>query len=486
MPNFQSITPEQVIRMPGKPSVDYELDRPPYTRYHWNGSQMVEMGAVSGAWKPIGFDVAGQVPIAVFGQLSDGRYVCTDGVLGAYATQLWLLTGDPLVPGYASAALANTSMSAGNALKNTLGAVVAGANAGIFNAWPTSNGDIYFVARGDADTRNYLYRAKAGTFTVGSDAAYNNKQACIDIGRYGGSHTDGIRHLSNRSFLEAKVGNATHLFFVEYNVAGGRVAGGANDQAIVRRSTDGGTTWAIFLEFNTGGAHVVDHFHGAVQDPYSKWIYFMSGDVGTQNNIIAYNGTAAAPAANTALATLATTAGWKVINGSAATRFTDLSFTALGVYGLPDSDSNSDASVNAYQGVQFPKTLEYPSLMGGTTVRQTNLPPLLNLQQPGWAACLSFRTHVDAVTPEPYLQIWTADFEGGTWTLTNKVRNYRAATAVPKGFFIDQAGRVWISGTYGGGIQFASSGSAAQINASSIALTPVVRGASLPSIYNGI
>lgn len=46
---FQRITPEQVLRMPGNPEVDYMLDRPPYTRYRWDGSQMVELGAVSGA-----------------------------------------------------------------------------------------------------------------------------------------------------------------------------------------------------------------------------------------------------------------------------------------------------------------------------------------------------------------------------------------------------------------------------------------------------
>lgn len=55
---FQRITPEEVLRMPGRPSVDYELDRPPYTRYRWDGTQFVELGAVSGygVVAPAGFD----------------------------------------------------------------------------------------------------------------------------------------------------------------------------------------------------------------------------------------------------------------------------------------------------------------------------------------------------------------------------------------------------------------------------------------------
>lgn len=50
----QPITPAQVLAMPGVPSVLYELDRPPYTTYKWDGSKMVEFGAVSGSWKIAG------------------------------------------------------------------------------------------------------------------------------------------------------------------------------------------------------------------------------------------------------------------------------------------------------------------------------------------------------------------------------------------------------------------------------------------------
>jgi hypothetical protein len=49
MRSIQQVTPEQVLRMPGQPGVDYMLDRPPYTRYYWDGTKMAELGAVSGA-----------------------------------------------------------------------------------------------------------------------------------------------------------------------------------------------------------------------------------------------------------------------------------------------------------------------------------------------------------------------------------------------------------------------------------------------------
>ena len=424
--------------------------------------------------RAVGFSLAGICPIAVFGQLSNGQYVCTDQANGSFAQTLFLLTGDPL-GSYSVSVLSNTAFTAGNALKDTTGTVIGGANAGVFNAWPVSNGDIYFVGRGTADTKNYLFRAKAGTYTVGSDAGYTNKQACVDIGRNGGVHTDGIRHLSNRSFLEATVNGAKHYYFVEYNVASGRVAGSGGaggDQAIVWRSTDSGNTWAVFFEFNTGGSHVIDHFHAAVQDPYTGWIYFMTGDVGTQNNVIAYNGTAGAVAANASLATIASTAGYKVLSGNELSRYTDLAFAPGMVYGMPDSDSEaSESTTVAFVSTRMPKTLDFVETIAPAS-RQTNLPPLLTYSEAGWAAVLSFRTHVTNTNPEPYLQIWTSDYPGGSFSLVAKVRNYRTATGIPKGWFKDQAGRLWICGTYGGGCQFRT----ATDSGSSVALIPGERG----------
>jgi len=459
--------------------------------------------------KQVAFQVAKTVNIAVFAQLNDGRYVCTDGTSGAFATKLFLYQGDPANPAATDVVtvLANTDCVSTSNLTDTAGATIGGANAGIFNAWVhPGTQDIWFIARASTTTKNYIFRVKysatnvSANWTVGSDAGYTNKRASIDVGAWtsvgnagtGGAavQTDGIRHLSARSMMFARVAGNWHTYFMEYNVVATRtsgVGGGATgDQVIAYRSTDAtGQAFSVFIEWNTAGTHVVDHFHGAVQDPYSGWIYFMTGDSGGQNNIIAYNGTASAPTANSTIATIAGLSGYKVLTGNAASRYTDLSFVPQGVYGLPDSDTNNDASVNAYQSFLMPKTLEYHSATGAAS-RQDDLPPILNLQQPGWSAISSFRTHVSATVPEPYLQIWTSDYEGGTYTLVMKIRNYRASTGIPKSWFVDQSGRVWFGGTFGGGTQFVSGGTAAQINSSSVCLNVVPRtGLTLPIVYDG-
>lgn len=43
----QRITPDQVLRMPGVPGVEYELDRPPFTKYDWDGSRMLARATIN-------------------------------------------------------------------------------------------------------------------------------------------------------------------------------------------------------------------------------------------------------------------------------------------------------------------------------------------------------------------------------------------------------------------------------------------------------
>ena len=431
--------------------------------------------------KKVGLEVTGQAIMAVLDQMSDGKYLCTSGADGNFGRRLFLYTGEPTVGGGVATALTNTSVMAANALKNTAGVVIGNDGNGVTNAWAASNGDVFFTAI-DNNGLAYLFRAKAGTYTVGSDAGYSNKQACVDIGLNGGVQTAGIRILTKRSFLEAKVGNAKHYFLCEYNVATGRTngSGGAGkDQAIVYRSTDGGTTWAVFLEFNTGGSHVVDHFHGAVQDPYTGWIYFMTGDSGAECAIIGYNGTAAAPAANTALATIGTTAGYKVINGSELNRYCDLGFTETSIISIPDADKETnDTGSIAYVSTLLPKTLDYVSSLGAVA-RVNDIPPVLILQGDGFYAALSFRANIAS---ESYLHVWTSDSINGNWTLILKVKNYKSdSTGVPSSFFSDRDGNIWIGGLYGQSVQLTS----AVQSGSSLKLSVVGRGKSLPVIYDG-
>lgn len=442
---------------------------------------------VSGAWKRKGIASAAVLQRGILGQFADGSYLAYDDWPGAGegSQRLARIVGDPLNGGVATA-LAQTSSGATNALKNTVGTVIGNSANSITQAWITSAGDVYFVMVSVGNVHS-LYRAKAATYTVGADAGYSDKKACIDLGLYGGTQADQVRSFNQRAFLEATVNGAKHLYFCEYNVTSGRTdgSGGAGkDQAIVYRSTDGGTTWAVFLEFNTGGAHVIDHFHGAVQDPFTKWIYFLTGDNGSECAVIAYNGTAAAPAANTSLATLGATAGWKVISGNELTRYTDLCFDKDGIFSFPDSDTEAaESTTTAFVSTRMPRTLDYVASIA-TVERFGDIPPCQAMYSKDvyGALMVSFRTESANTASEPYLWVWSANVEDGTWTLIAKVRNLRAVTGVPKAAFVDTQGRLWIAAAYKGGINFSSALSNAATT-SSVCLTLGERTAA-PLIYD--
>lgn len=356
----------------------------------------------------------------------------------------------------------------------------------IYDAWVTSNGDIYFTVL-DGNLRSYLFRAKATTYTVGADASYSDNKACIDIGLYGGTHSIDIRTLGKRNFLEATVAGAKHYFFCEYNVSSSRTPGSTNDQVIVYRSTNLGDTWSVFLEFNTGGAvHFIDHFHGTRQDPYTGWIYFMTGDQTTECAILAYNGTAAAPAANTALATIGAATGWKVISGSELQRLTDICFAPGSIYSIPDADvETDDTSSTAFVAVRYPKTLDYVETIEAVT-RWPSIWPMLNLQSSMFSAIVSARTQNGGTTAEPYIYVWTSNDITGLagWTLVLKIKNYYATSGTPRSFFKALDGRIWIGATYGKGIHFTSN----VLSGTSVVLTPIPRppAASLPTIFAGV
>ena len=416
-----------------------------------NVTGLVGPGGVAYAhdgYKKPGVSVAGVTSFGVLDQLSTGEYVCIDTTNGDYARKIFLFSGDPITKVGTITLMPLTSATAGNALLDTTGAAIpVNAATKIVNAWATSNGDVYYLVF-DTGLKNHLYRAKAGTFTVGSDAGYSNKRACIDLGLQGGVQASSIRSLSHRTFLEARVAGVSHLFLCEYNVNGSRtpgVGGAGADQVVAWRSIDGGNTWAIFLEFNTGGSHQVAHFHGAVQDPYTGWIYFMLGDFTTEPSVIAYNGTAAPVAANTTLATIGTTAGYKVLSGSELHRYTDLCFSEYGIFSMPDADSEgADTTTTAFVSTLMPRTLDYVASKSAVA-RVTNVPPIIATQGPDFALFASFLT---SGADSSQHHIWSADSKTGGWTLVAKIKNNAGAgTYTPANLFVDKIypEKVWLS-----------------------------------------
>ena len=198
---------------------------------------------VSAPWnqQPVSFDAA-LSRVCVFAQFSDGSYLCTSQADGNYARRLFKLTGDPTGSFTASVFPGSTFAN----LKNVSGINVFDASSGIQNAWIAANGDVFFLWKNATTDTYFLHRAKAGTWTVGTDAGYSNFQACIDVGRYGATHHTGIRVANARGFLDFvnSAGQRT-ILLADYNVHQGRdFDGGAatGDASVVWRSTDGGAT----------------------------------------------------------------------------------------------------------------------------------------------------------------------------------------------------------------------------------------------------
>jgi hypothetical protein len=451
--------------------------------YSTTGDQAAQaalQALVSAPWNqfPVSFDAA-LSRVCVFAQFPDGSYLCTDQVAanGNFARRLFKLTGDP-TGAYTAVPFSQTAVFSN--LKNVAGTAVFDTNSGIQNAWVAANGDVFFLWKNATTDTYFVHRAKAGTWTVGTDAGYSNFQACIDVGRYGGTHHTGIRVANARGFLDFvnSAGQRT-ILLADYNIHVGRdFDGGAasGDASIVWRSTDGGATFSIFLEFNTGGTgtHRIDHFHGVVRDPYTGLIYFMTGDSGSENNIIQWDGVSAAPAANASISTIAATPGWRIISGNELVRYTDLLFAPTCIYSIPDCDNEGiETTTKAFVSTVIDKNLGW---VGSTAPveRLTDVPPVTAVRANGWSAVISFT----GPGAERYFHVWTINGNpeaGASWSLVAKLRTYADSGTYPAGLpqnsFVDAAGDLWIGGVLGQGVQF----SPEVQSASSVRLRPVAR-----------
>jgi len=416
-----------------------------------------------------------------FFETSAGTYVMTGASLGNFAKQLYKFTGD-IVTGAGT----NTSFFAFNldasgvttqsVYTNDGSTVIGGAGALIQHVWKLRTGNCLVMAIGHHATAGYAHRYllrfnpttdKAGTdYTTGG--TYGNRQVSLHIGSLNGtvtgSGTAGIHALHQRSLCEARVGTDNVILFAEYNVAGAgngtpRTSGGLNDQAIVWRSTNDGVSFTKLLEFNTDGTHRFDHFHSVIQDPYTRIIYFLTGDGDDENAIIGWDGKSAPPIANATHAQIAATPGWTISYGDELRRFGDLIFTPEGrIYGLPDSDTNPELStklINAYSSCAIDPALRYVT-QGKVIPRTGNIPPLIALRHSSGAMIYgSLRTASaplnDAITGDRYHHFWTS-MNGMDWALAAKVYNYQyTAIGNVLDLWEDTAGNIIAGTTFGRG-----------------------------------
>lgn len=389
-----------------------------------------------------GIESAAMAPVGAWGVMPDGKFLCADFFPGAGQgrTALSLYTGDPLVNYSTANHQSLTATRVGN-LKHSDGTAINTSGAHIFCAWPAANGDIFFVAV-EGGNFYHLYRCKAGTFTVGAGAAATDGKPVVSLGMIGAVQTSQVRILTQASFCEATIAGQKHHYLAEYSVASGRINGGAFDAVYLHRSTDGGITWSKFLEFNTDGTHQVDHLHFVRQDPYTGWIYVGTGDNGAENALIAYDGKSAPVAANATLATIGATPGYRVISGSELHRYADLAFTPVGIYSIPDADTEtSDPTTTAYRATSIDRMLGYVAALL-PVARVDNIPPAICVKTPkhghfffSFCSSIGFGTY-------PYIDVWAMDYEGVSWTLVAKLEI--KSGAVPRGIFADSVGRIWM------------------------------------------
>lgn len=291
----------------------------PVTKVDGRYSDPALQSLVSGAGKVRTLKKVRALEQSILTQFDDATFVGTTRLpeaVGFYGAKVFLASGTlaALVPTGQTATLTSS-------LKTSTGATIT--NGLITGAWALPDGNLLFSVTSNAgatSSKGYLYLAKraagaitANTLTVGNNAGIDNGNAVLDIGSKGGTHPTNIRILHSRSVCIAKIGGNWVLFINEYNVAFGRVPGSTNDQVRVLRSNDMGLTWSVFLEFNTNGvSSQVRHGHGVVQDPATGYVYFLFGDDPT-SGIIRWDGSAAAPPANTPLPDFNKYAGWHAL-----------------------------------------------------------------------------------------------------------------------------------------------------------------------------
>lgn len=105
----------------------------------------------------------------------------------------------------------------------------------------------------------------------------------LTLGTGTGGTVNGVWTLSDRNFCEGAQG----WYIGEYNVNSSRVAGAANDEVTLWRSTDNGATWAADQVWNTGGSHQMRHIHAVKK--ISTGVLICTGDTAAESALILWD-----------------------------------------------------------------------------------------------------------------------------------------------------------------------------------------------------
>lgn len=308
----------------------------------------VSVGAIQG------FSAATNIPEIVFGQSKGGQYLFTAyDAANNFTSSLSVATGT--LASMTKTAIAATNVSS---LKDTSGvAITAGA---VVCAWWINETRFMFVGKKNSGNTNYVWICdfNGGAWKVGSNSAlFDNGNAVLALGLYSGGQAGLSGVLHARSV--AMNADASKILIAEYNVATGRVTGGANDAIRVYQSADQGATWTALLTHNTAG-NQMRHWHFVKFDAFNTnrpWL--IGGGDDPLSSLIGWDGTSAAPAANTPLtqAGFAGYPGWEVMHDTAGIecRSGDIAIHPQTLHYMSDnSEVNTAEKYNFHVGKQKP------------------------------------------------------------------------------------------------------------------------------------
>jgi hypothetical protein len=309
----------------------------------------------------------------------------------------------------------------------------------ISDIWP-GRGCMLVMAVETATSTYSLWRTATGT----------DMTRVHDLGRdpNGGlTHRPQVRIL--QSGLERGMLNGQPaLMFGTYNVAtdnSAAVAGEIGDAIYIAYSIDDGQTWARGngwnWNFETGvGLRTIKHFHAVRYDPWRDCWWVCAGDSNDESAIIRWDGKSPGPG-NVTPTQIQSGAypGWDCRTGSQRWRAVDLLVTEEWI------ESFSDSIGNAIGGIWRVR----PDFTGSHRVDHSNL----GQNHDGWAALHhSGGTHLwcddcraDAANDtQRWIGIY-ASANGNRYWEIGRVALTGTGVKIPRGFFEDEAGRVWFS-----------------------------------------
>lgn len=316
------------------------------------------------------------------------------------------------------------------------------------------DGTILVNVQDTATNEYFLFKSIDGGAHFGDNApAYDDSDYVLALGydADADSQITAVTLLQNKSICNAEIGDGHVLFLGEYNINASRTNGSTNDQVRIMKSEDNGTTWSEVIHWNTDGStNNVRHVHVIAQDPWTKDIYFGTGDDDDQSGVWRYDGTSDISAlsnhepswyvSNTTYAAHGLALGANTYNSQKA-RPGDIDFTENYIYWTADATSSAHEGI--YRGA---KNLSSRARVDSTLIFNHGMETFSIFRTTsGNYIATSFVDSVIVGADSQMRVLISEDCE--TWRVCGSVgiRSNTGATFFPMHEF---AGRIWLPSTY--------------------------------------